>query len=186
MKTTRIFFLGLLLTCIHITAQNSTRTGILILGSSHIPTLKERVNSGYKLFKSLKNVDYIIVSGGCDAHKSGFCEASKMKEFLESKGISGDLIYKEEQSQSTFQNYCYSRHLKNNKGDNLIQEGDSLYVVSNHWHAIPVAARFRKYDNVNAQYYILGRIIPKDTDSVNYANIYSNISSNCMCNKICH
>ncbi len=182
MKLLNIYLIGLVLCCTSMKGQqHNSRTGILILGSNHIPTLNERLNSGYKLFKSIEDVDYIIVSGGCDAHDSGFCEASEMKQLLENKGVSENLIYKEEKSKSTFQNYCYSRILKDEAGNLLILPGDSLYVVSNHWHAIPVAARFREYDKVNAQYYIVGEITPKPTDTVNYGKIYSEQTSDCIC-----
>lgn len=178
------FLIGLVLCCASIQGQQNSRMGILILGSNHIPTLNERINSGYELFRSLKDVDYIIVSGGCDAHNSGFCEASEMKKLLENKGVSEDLIYKEENSRSTFQNYCFSRKLMNEKGENLIKEGDSLYVVSNHWHAIPVAARFETYDKVHARYFIVGEITPKSEDKVNYSEIFSDKTSDCICDQI--
>ena len=170
---------------IHANSQNTTpRIGILILGSSNPTTLEERVDSGYKLFKAMEKVDYIIVSGGCDAHNSGICEATKMASRLDEHGVSKQLIYKELESKSTFQNYCYSRKLKDQEGNLIIKPGDSLYVVSNHWHAIPVAARFRIYDNVNAQYYIVGEITPDSTDNVNYGNIYSEKTSDCICNEV--
>lgn len=183
MKTIQNVLFVFLLACVFVKAQTSqSRTGILILGASHHPTLSDRVNSGYQLFKALNKVDYIIVSGGCDAHNSGFCEASRMEALLLAKGVSETLIFKEEQSKSTYQNYCYSRRLKNKDGNNIIQQGDTLYVVSNHWHAIPVAARFRRDDKVHAQYYIRGAMTPTDTDKVNYTNIYSDKISDSICN----
>ena len=174
---TILFFVSLFATA----QKTAHRKGILILGSANMPTLQERVATGYRLYKSKPNLDYIIVSGGCDAHNSGICEATEMSDILNKKGVPQSLIYKEERSQSTFQNYCYSRNLKDNEGDLIIKSGDSLFVVSNHWHAIPVAARFRRDDQINAQYYIVGQIEPKATDEVNYGNLYSEKTSDCIC-----
>lgn len=161
---------------------NHERTGMLILGSNNLTTLTQRVTAGLELYKTKGRFNYIIVSGGCGAHGSNICEASEMKELLIKKGIPAGMIYKEEQSGSTIQNYCYSRILKKKDGSRIIQPHDKLYVVSNHWHAIPVTARFRKYDNVDAEYYITGHIIPKDSDEVNYYSIYEEGNdSDCYC-----
>lgn len=123
-------------------ARNRVRTGMLILGSHNKSTLAARVALGYELYSSPLSFDYIIVSGGCGAHGSSFCEASEMTRQLTGMGVPGNRIFKEENSKSTVQNYCFSRELKADDGTPVIQKGDSLYVVSNHWHAIPVAARF--------------------------------------------
>lgn len=148
------------------------RNGMLILGSADRNTLVERVEIGYRLFASSTSFDYIVVSGGCAAHQSKICEASEMKELLVAKGVPAEIIFEEEKSKTTVQNYTYSRLLRQADGTKVIRPGDKLYVVSNHWHAIPVAARFTANDSVTAVYHIEGGILPKNTDKVNYTNIF--------------
>lgn len=170
-------------------AQDSLpeRKGILILGSNNMTTLAQRVTSGFELYNSQGKFNYIIVSGGCGAHGSSICEATEMKKLLIKKGIPENIIFKEERSGNTIQNYCYSRILKKQDGTQIIQPNDKLYVVSNHWHAIAVTARLRKYDHVDAEYYITGHIPPKDSDKVNYSGIYEEgVDSDCYCKDKIH
>ncbi|TPE41027.1 hemopexin repeat-containing protein [Pontibacter mangrovi] len=150
----------------------ANQNGMLILGSADMKTLVERVEVGYKLYASSVPFDYIIVSGGCAAHASAICEASEMASRLIAKGVPAEIIFKEEKSKTTVQNYAYSRALRKPDGTKVISPGDTLYVVSNHWHAIAVAARFTANDSVTARYHIEGGILPKNTDKVNYTNIY--------------
>jgi hypothetical protein len=130
---------------------------MLVLGSSDQKARAERIALACDLIKRKDiHFDKIVLSGGCGAHGTDEtnCEATDMKRLLEETGgnsISGILIYKEEKSQSTVQNYCYCRDLKNNDED-LIQKGDTLYVVSSHYHALSVAACF-KNDGIDAHYY---------------------------------
>ena len=160
------------------------KVGMLILGSDHLQTLEERVTLGYQLYTSDISFDYIIVSGGCGAHGSSICEASEMFDLLAKKGVPKEKIFKEEKSKNTVQNYVYSRLLRNSDGSKLIQPGDSLYVVSNHWHAISVAARFTTYDEVNAIYHIEGNITPSTKDKVDYVNIFHGNTDNAdFCSK---
>lgn len=153
--------------------KNSSNKVILILGSADLDTSKERAQIGYDLYKFDKNVDYIIVSGGCGAHDSDICEATEMKKYLVQKGVPGKKIFKEEKSKNTAQNYCYSRKLTNPNGTKLITPNDKLYVVSNHWHAISVSACFKEKDSVNSHYFIRGRVKPSPKDKVDYINIYN-------------
>ena len=164
-------------------AQSYTsKKGILILGSDKISTLTERVNAGFHLFQIEKPMDYIIVSGGCNAHHSNICESQMMKNLLIEKGIPSEMIFEEGESKNTIQNYCFSRRLLDDEGTRLIQPHDTLFIVSNHWHAIPVAARFSKYDKVIAKYYIVGNLVPNQEDKVNYTGIMSDLDSECYCN----
>lgn len=175
-----IFLTGL---CFQAFAQHERadpKTIMLILGSANKKTLEERVKLGCELYGSPVSFDYIIVSGGCGAHGSTICEASEMAAVLKDKGVPANKIYKEERSKSTVQNYCFSRALKKEDGSRVINPGDTLYVVSNHWHAIPVAARFTTNDSVRAYYYIRGNILPSETDKVDYTNIY-NKENLCPC-----
>ena len=145
---------------------------MLVLGSADLTTLQERVIVAYNLYASSANsFDYIIVSGGCGAHGSKICEATEMFSSLIKLGVPVEKIKKEEKSNSTIQNYVYSRALKNEQGERIIQPNDSLYVVSNHWHAISVAARFNTHDRVHAVYHIAGKITPSNKDMVDYVGI---------------
>ncbi|MDG3582999.1 YdcF family protein [Galbibacter pacificus] len=148
------------------------RTGMLVLGSADVPTLKNRMNVALKLYNTPEKFDYIIVSGGCNAHHSGFCEATEMAEILKENHVPEAIIHKEEKSQSTIGNYCYSRSLKDESGKKVMQEGDVVFVVSNHWHAFSVAGCLQVNDKMNAKYYIEGSINPKETDKLDYTDIF--------------
>lgn len=153
---------------------DSARKGMLLLGSADLNTLIERVEVAADLYNNNKDFDYIIVSGGCGAHNSSICEATEMASRLEKQGVPRELIFKEEKAKTTVQNYTYSRELQKPDGSILIQPGDELVVVSNHWHAMSVAARFAEYDQVASKYHIRGNIRPKKSDKADYSNIYDN------------
>lgn len=145
---------------------------MLVLGSADMQTLSERVQVANGLYRSGMQFDKIIVSGGCAAHGSGICEASEMRKQLIKLGVPGSIIIKEEKSKTTLQNYLYSRQITDEAGNLVIKKDDQLYVVSNHWHAIAVAGRFRTFDLVDAHYFISGNLIPKVKDPVDYVGIY--------------
>lgn len=151
---------------------------MLILGTYPLEELENRVNIGFKLYNTHIDFDYIIVSGGCGAHNSKICEAKEMSRLLIKKGVPAHVVIKEEKSQNTIQNYLYSRDLRKSDGTKYINAHDNLYVVSNHWHAISVAARFNMYDNVNAVYHIEGNIVPSPSDKVDYVDIYHKYNNN--------
>lgn len=145
---------------------------MLVLGSANMETLRERVQIGYGLYESGIAFDKIILSGGCAAHGSGICEASEMQKQLLQLGVPDSIMIKEEKSKTTLQNYLFSRQVTDEFGNAVIKKGDRLYVVSNHWHAIAVAGRFRTYDYVDAHYFISGSLIPRVKDPVDYVGIY--------------
>ena len=157
--------------------QPVPKTVMLVLGSHQAETIRNRVQAATRLYKTEK-VDKIIVSGGCGAHASSLCEATEMKRQLTANGIPEQVIYKEENSKTTAQNYVFSRVLKDENGDVIIQKNDRLFVVSDHWHAIAVAARFNKYDGVNARFFIEGNIAPKANDPLDYVGIFNKIPDN--------
>lgn len=138
---------------------NSGETVMLVLGSANPSTLHQRVNVAVRLYDSEIKFDKIIVSGGCGAHGSSICEAGRMDSLLVLNGVPEHKIFKEEKSKTTKQNYCYSKDLKRN-GHKLIQPSDHLYVVSSHWHAIPVAACFRAEGVEDTKFHIEGNIDP--------------------------
>jgi hypothetical protein len=139
---------------------SSQKTIMLILGSDNPQILQHRVNVALRLYHSDVTFDRIIVSGGCGAHSSSICEASRMDSLLALHGVPEQKIFKEEKSKTTRQNYCYSKQLRR-KGNLLIHSNDLLYVVSTHWHAIPVAACFRATGAADAIFHIEGSIKPR-------------------------
>lgn len=158
--------------------QEVNKTGMLILGSANEETLIKRVEVGFNLYQSEVNFDYIIVAGGCGAHASSICEAEEMKIILLKMGVPEGIIYKEDKSKTSAQNYCYSKKLKKPNGTKIINKNDELYVVSNHWHAISVAGCFSERDVQKAVYHIEGGIKPKETDMTDYVNIFRNCNTN--------
>jgi hypothetical protein len=142
----------------HISAEEEPHSVILlVLGSNSPETREQRVTLACDLIKSKGiRVDKIILSGGCGAHGTdqSNCEASDMERLMKSicrESISDIPIYKEEKSGFTIQNYCFCRDLETN-GDKLIKKGDTLYVVSTHYHALSVSACFKNED-IDAHYY---------------------------------
>lgn len=152
---------------------------MLVLGSANIKTLRHRVDVASRLYHSDIDFERIIVSGGCGAHSSSICEASKMDSLLAVKGVPAQKIFKEEKSRSTKQNYCYSRKLRAD-GVPLITTASHLYVVSDHWHAISVASCFRQADGLNnSTFHIEGDIVPRGP--VDYTNIFEQCRENNFC-----
>ncbi len=157
--------------------ERPRHTIMLVLGSDNLKILSHRIEVAHRLYR-LQKFDRIIVSGGCAAHASSICEATEMHDQLVAKGVPSIRIYKEENSKTTVQNYIFSRELKDENGQLIIQPGDSVYVVSDHWHAISVAARLEKYDAVKARFYIEGNIQPKESDFLDYGRIFTGEENN--------
>lgn len=165
-----LFFCLLTLFCLEILIAGNPKTIMLVLGSDKRDILETRTQLAYKLYQ-IQPIDKIIVSGGCGAHASSICEASLMFDGLVKRGVDSTKIYKEENAKSTVQNYVYSRILKDESNQNIIQHGDTVFVVSDHWHAISVASRLKKYDGVQAKFFIEGDILPKVEDKLDYVSI---------------
>ena len=70
-------------------------------------TMKKRLDLTIELFNELKP-DKIIVSGGIANEVANVSEASKMEEYLLSKGIDKDLIIQENKSHTTRENALFS------------------------------------------------------------------------------
>lgn len=167
-----LFIFLLILFSLHVSMASSPKTIMLVLGSDNPEILATRIQIANRLYK-VQNIDKIIVSGGCGAHKSSICEASVMYNGLVQLGIEPSKIYKEENAKTTVQNYVFSRVLKDEYGSNIIQKGDTVFVVSNHWHAVSVAARLRKHDAVHAKFFIEGDLSPKENDKLDYVSIFN-------------
>ncbi|ERJ57751.1 YdcF family protein [Sphingobacterium paucimobilis] len=148
------------------------KTIMLVLGSADVDVLNERIAIAARLYRT-QPIQKIIVSGGCGAHGSGICEATAMQEGLVRNGVESKKIYKEENAKTTVQNYVFSRILRDESDQQIIQPGDTVFVVSNHWHAIAVAARLQQYDAVVGRFYIEGNIVPKATDKLDYVGIFN-------------
>lgn len=148
------------------------KTIMLVLGSADPKVLEERIVIAARLYQT-QPIQKIIVSGGCGAHGSGICEATAMQEGLLARGVDRHKIYKEENAKTTVQNYVFSRILRDEKDNLIMQPGDTVFVVSNHWHAIAVAARLREYDGLEARFYIEGNMVPKETDKLDYGAIFN-------------
>ncbi|MFD2554268.1 YdcF family protein [Sphingobacterium tabacisoli] len=148
------------------------KTIMLVLGSADATVLEERIEIAARLYRT-QSIQKIIVSGGCGAHGSGICEATAMQEGLWARGVERHKVYKEENAKTTVQNYVFSRILRDELDQQIIQPGDTVFVVSNHWHAIAVAARLQQYDGVVGRFYIEGSIIPKATDKLDYVGIFN-------------
>ena len=146
------------------------KTIMLVLGSADSVVLEKRIQIANRLHKT-QHMDKIIVSGGCGAHASSICEASRMYNGLVALGVDASKIYKEENAKTTIQNYVFARLLRDESAQKIIQSGDTVFVVSDHWHAIAVAARFNTYDNVYARFYIEGDLKPKENDKLDYGSI---------------
>lgn len=167
-----LFICFLILFYLNETIASTPKTIMLVLGSDNPEILATRIQIANRLYK-VQHIDKIIVSGGCGAHMSSICEASVMFDGLVNLGVESSKIYKEENAKTTVQNYVFSRALKDEDGANIIQQGDTVFVVSNHWHAVSVAARFKKYDSVEAKFYIEGDISPKENDKLDYVSIFN-------------
>lgn len=153
------------------------KTVMLVLGSADPQVLEERIVIAARLYQT-QPIQKIIVSGGCGAHGSGICEATSMQQGLVARGVDPRKIYKEENAKTTVQNYVFSRILRDEKDELIMQPGDKVFVVSNHWHAISVAARLREHDGMDARFYIEGSIVPKDTDKLDYVGIFNGQTDN--------
>ena len=176
-RTILILFVCCLFTGQAWCGERPPHTIMLVLGSDNPEILTHRTEVAYRLYR-LQPFDKIVVSGGCAAHASSICEATMMHDQLVAKGVPSSVIYKEENSKTTVQNYIFSRALKDAQGELVIQPKDSLYIVSDHWHAIAVAARFEQYDGVVAQFFIEGNIKPKATDMLDYGKIFTGEEDN--------
>lgn len=148
------------------------KTIMLVLGSADPQVLKDRIAVAARLYRT-QSFQKIIVSGGCGAHGSGICEASAMQQGLVAMGVDPQKIYKEENAKTTVQNYVFSRLLRDELDERIIQPKDTVYVVSNHWHAISVAARLQQHDGVIAKFYIEGALVPKESDKLDYVGIFN-------------
>jgi hypothetical protein len=172
---------------------------MLVLGSNDPSTRAIRVALACDLLnRGDIRFTRIILSGGCGAHGTdeSNCEATDMERLLRAdcrNGISGIEMYKEERSRSTIQNYCFCRKMEAD-GKKLINKGDTLYVVSSHYHALSVTACFLN-DGVNARYYYTcnGNLYEGDPSSLETVAAssdpcfrdYAGIAQNCVAIEWC-
>src|SRR5690606_32080411 len=135
--------------------ERPPHTIMLVLGSANPEILTHRTEVAYRLYR-LQPFDKIVVSGGCAAHASSICEATMMHDQLVAIGVPSSIIHNEENSKTTVQNYIFSRKLRDEQDELVIQPKDSLYVITDHWHASAVAARYAQNDGVVERFFIEG------------------------------
>ncbi len=91
------------------------------------PVYAERINHGIWLYEN-GYVDYIIVTGG-KLNEKELSDAYKAKQYAISKGVSGDVIFVEENSRITQENLKFSKEIMaNNQWDSCIIISDPLHM----------------------------------------------------------
>ncbi len=91
------------------------------------PVYAERINHGIWLYEN-GYVDYIIVTGGKLSEKE-LSDDYKAKQYAISKGVSGDVIFVEENSRITQENLKFSKEIMaNNQWDSCIIVSDPLHM----------------------------------------------------------
>lgn len=97
--------------------------------------LKARVDCGFDLYK-LGQVKKILVSGGLG--KEGYCEGTKMKEYLIRKGVPNSVIFVDDKGKNTLLTVRNTLSLR----DSI--EFESIIVVSQYYHLTRTKMLFRK------------------------------------------
>ena len=93
-------------------------------------TMRQRLELALVAYKDFGPA-YIVVSGGMANAKAGISEAQAMYNYLVEKGIDKDIIIKEDQSMSTYQNAIYTmKKLENINFKNLIIVSTVEHFVS--------------------------------------------------------
>ena len=91
-------------------------------------TLQMRLDASIEYYKQNSDV-YIVVAGGL-ARQKDTTEALVMKNYLVENGIPEDIIIMEDKSQSTLENYRFSKEILENK--NI--KHDSIVFITNDFH----------------------------------------------------
>ena len=137
-----LVFMGLILSCSY-TDIDYNEDIVIVLGAGVTngkvsKVLQNRLDACIDYYN--KNSDiYIAVSGGLTRLKDG-TEAEAMAEYLTSHGIPQSIIIMEEKSQSTLENYKFTKQILNEK--NIVH--DSIVFVTNDFH-IYRAKKYAEY-----------------------------------------
>ncbi len=107
--------------------------------------LKKRLDKTIEYHR--KNPDAIIVVSGGRGNKNKASEAEVMKEYLLSKGVPSDIVFKEEKSRTTVENFKFSADLlKEKSGVNC-----SAVIITNVFH-IYRSERYAKAFGMNVKH----------------------------------
>ena len=113
---------------------DGTEKAIIVLGASVknnavSPVLAYRLDAAYDY--AIQNPEaFIVVSGGQGADET-IPEAQAMAEYLIQKGIPSRRILKEDKSQSTQENFLFSKELLSQNG---VASADPIVFVTNRFH----------------------------------------------------
>ncbi len=100
----------------------------LVNGDKVSLTLQGRLDKAFEVWQDLKRP--IVVSGGQGSDET-VSEAFAMKNYLVQKGVPEELIYLEDKSTSTLENFDYSQKIidKNNLGTNIVFVTNDFHVL---------------------------------------------------------
>lgn len=117
------------------------------------PLLVKRLDMGLKLLKE-EEIYKIIVTGGKPDPRTPVSEAQRMYEYLVSKGVSEDLIIKEEKSGSTFGNAKYSVPIaKDLKAESIIIVTTLEHFTNYDYNPLKIFSEFINDDNIQLMIY---------------------------------
>lgn len=106
---------------------------VIVLGAGVVngkvsKTLQSRLDACIDYYNKNKDI-YIVVTGGLTRQKDT-TEAAAMREYLISNGIPDNIIIVEDKSQSTFENYKFTKKILEDKKI----KHDSIVFVTNSFH----------------------------------------------------
>lgn len=119
--------------------QGSTAVvlGCKVRGNSPSLMLKRRLDAAYD-FLAENPESFCVVSGGQGADEE-CSEASVMKSYLVSKGISEDRIFTEDKSSSTEENLKFSKKVMEEKGLN-----NNIVIITDGYHQLRATLHAKK------------------------------------------
>ena len=117
--------------------------GCSVYGETPSPFLQHRIEEGYRLYKE-GMVGHILASGG-QGPGENISEAEAMKRYLMNKGVSDEIIIKEDLSTSTMENLEQCKKIMEERGF------DKAIIVSNKFH-LKRASLMAKKVGINASF----------------------------------
>ena len=137
-----IAFMGLILSCSY-TNIDYNEDVVIVLGAGVTngkvsKVLQNRLDAAIDYYEKNSNI-YIVVTGGLTRQKDT-TEAAAMAEYLTNNGIPQDIIISEDKSQSTLENYLFTKEIL--KSQNI--KHDSIVFVTNDFH-IYRAKKYAEY-----------------------------------------
>lgn len=133
------------------TNTNYKEDVVFVLGAGVVngkvsQTLQKRLDAAVEYYEKNSDV-YIVVTGGLTRQKDT-TEAEAMKEYLTAKGIPENIIIKEDKSQSTLENYLFSKEIL----DKNKIEYESIVFITNSFHVYRAKtyANYCGFENANS------------------------------------